>query len=208
MKQSKKRLTILIALSLFGWSTSYANHHGNDPHYDHSAHSDEGYVHSAPKDVESKEDHSDHDHASHEGHDHGEHDHAKTKAGPNGGRILTSVEPHIEFFVTEDRIVQLSFLNDSEEVIAPEKQAVSLIGGDRQNPVRLRFTKKGNVLVSDKALPAGNNLPIVLSIKADAKSKTIREKFNLNLSDCPTCDYLEYACICAHGEEDHEGHDH
>ena len=57
-------------------------------------------------------------------------------------------------------------------------------------------------------LPEGNNLPIVLSIKADAKSKTVREKFNLNLSDCPTCKYKEYACVCEHGEDSHEGHDH
>jgi hypothetical protein len=94
------------------------------------------------------------------------------------------------------------------KAVAPKDQALSLIGGDRQNPVRLRFTKKGSVLLSDKALPEGNNLPIVLSIKADAKSKTVREKFNLNLSDCPTCKYKEYACVCEHGEDSHEGHDH
>ena len=54
-------------------------------------------------------DHKGHDHGS-KGHDHGEgenehgdHDHDTVEAGPNGGRILTSVEPHAEFLVTEDR---------------------------------------------------------------------------------------------------------
>ncbi len=198
MKYKKTLLTTLITFALLSWSTSYADHHGNDADHDHSAHAK----------AKPEEDHSDHDHASHEGHDHGEHDHAEAKAGPNGGRIITSVEPHLEFFVTDARLIQITFLNEDGKAIAPKDQALSLIGGDRQNPVRLRFTKKGNVLVSDNALPEGNNLPIVLSIKADAKSKTIREKFNLNLSDCPTCEYKEYACICEHGEESHEGHDH
>ena len=31
-----------------------------------------------------------------------EHDHEKKIAGPNGGRIITSVEPHVEFLVTKD----------------------------------------------------------------------------------------------------------
>jgi hypothetical protein len=105
-------------------------------------------------------------------------------------------------------MIQLTFLNHEGELVAPGEQVVSLIGGDRQNPVRLRFVSDGSVLLSDQALPEGNNLPVILSIKPNAGSQSIRERFNLNLSDCPTCDYLEYACTCEHGEEDHTGHDH
>ena len=202
MKQKKHLIAALITCMLLAWSTSYADDH------DHSAHAGETHDHDAHKDAKSEDDHSEHDHASHEGHEHEEHGHAETKAGPNGGRIITSVEPHFEFYLTKERKIQITFLSDNGKVIAPKEQVVSLIGGDRQNPVRLRFASKGSVLLSDNALPEGNNLPIILSIKPDAKSKTIRERFNLNLSDCPTCDYLEYACICEHGEEDHEGHDH
>lgn len=208
MKQRKRLLAALISFTLLAWSTSYADDHGHEAGHDHSAHAADAHDHGANKDAKSKDDHSEHDHASHEGHDHGEHAHADAKAGPNGGRIITSVEPHLEFYLTEERKIQITFLNDHGEVIAPKEQVVSLIGGDRQNPIRLRFASKGSVLLSDKALSEGNNLPIILSIKPDAKSKTVRERFNLNLSDCPTCDYLEYACICEHGEEDHEGHDH
>jgi len=205
MKYKKTLLTTLITFALLSWSTSYADHHGNDTDHDHSAH--EGHDHAAHAKAKPEEDHSDHDHEAHED-DHDEHDHGEVKAGPNGGRIITSVEPHLEFFVTDTRLIQITFLDDDGKAVAPKDQALSLIGGDRQNPVRLRFTKKGSVLLSDKALPEGNNLPIVLSIKADAKSKTVREKFNLNLSDCPTCKYKEYACVCEHGEDSHEGHDH
>ena len=87
-------------------------------------------------------------------------------------------------------------------------QIVSLIGGDRSDPFRLAFAKDGSSLISDKPLPAGNDLPAVLQIKDDADSKATIEKFHLNLSDCPNCKYKEYACICEHsGEEDHKHDD-
>jgi len=193
MKNRKNLLTALITCAMLTWNTSYADNHDHEAGHDHSAHAADAQA--AHKDAKSKDDHS-------------EHSEKKAEAGPNGGRIITSVEPHLEFYLTKERKIQITFLNDHGEVIAPEEQVVSLIGGDRQNPIRLRFASKGSVLLSDKALPEGNNLPIILSIKTDAKSKTVRERFNLDLSSCPTCEYKEYACICGHGEEEHKGHDH
>jgi hypothetical protein len=154
----------------------------------------------------------DHDHGDHSGHDHGDHeheghDHDEIKA-PNGGRLVDSVEPHLEFYVDDSGKVKITFLDEEGHVVAPAGQVVNVIGGDRSNPTRLRFSKSGNALVSDKALPEGNNLPIILNIKETPSSKTVRERFNLNLSECPTCDYAEYACVCEHGADDHEGHDH
>jgi len=146
-------------------------------------------------------------------HDHGDHKHEatepkaeeKAKAGPNGGKILHTVEPHVEFFVTKDRKIQFTALGEDGKAIPIADQSISIIGGSRANPTRMSFKKEGDILVSDIAVPEGNMLPLVIQIKATPDSKTVIEKFNLNLSDCPTCDYLEYACICGHGEE---GHDH
>ncbi|MGJ8640677.1 MAG: hypothetical protein ACSHYA_14905 [Opitutaceae bacterium] len=186
MKQKTHLLTALITCALLTWNTSYAtDDHDHHAGHDHSAHAADAHDHDTHKDAKSEDDHSGHDHT-------------EAKAGPNGGRIITSVEPHLEFYLTEERRVQITFLNDDGAVIAPEEPVVSLIGGDRQNPTRLRFTPKGSVLISDKALPESNNLPIILSIKPDAKSKTVRERFNLNLSQCSSCSYKEYACICDH----------
>ena len=166
-----------------------------------------------------EDDHKGHDHAEehadHEGHDHEGHencDHGAAKeAGPNGGRILTEIEPHAELLVTEDRKIQITFLSEEGEKVAPAEQKVTLIGGKRSAPTRMKFTVEDGVLLSDKALPEGMNIPVILQVKGtpDAKTETIR--FNLNLEDCPTCDYLEYACTCDHsadGDDDHEGHDH
>lgn len=137
-----------------------------------------------------------------------EHEHA-AKAGPNGGRLIHEVEPHAEFLVTEDRKVRITFVDDDNKVVAAGAQTVTVTCGDRQNPTRLSFLMDGNSLISDKVLPGGNDFPVVLQIRTDAKAKSVLEKFNLNLKDCPTCDFKEYACICGHehGEEGEGHHD-
>jgi len=133
-----------------------------------------------------------------EGHDHTQHEQSEKKAGPNGGRLITVVEPRAEFFLTADRFAQISFVDDHGEVVAPQGQVVSLIGGDRSDPVRLSFTLVDGVLRSTSPLPDKPNMPIVLSIKPTEDAKAVREKFYLNESECGGCDYQEYACICGH----------
>ncbi len=138
-------------------------------------------------------------------HDH-DHDHEHIVAGPTGGRLFTSVEPHAEFFVNKENKIEIRFFDDDNEPVAPGAQAVSVIMGERSKPTKLAFAKEGDKLISDKAIPAGNLLPTVVQIKTTADAKTVTERFNLNLSDCPTCDYKEYACICDH-EHDHDHDD-
>jgi len=142
------------------------------------------------------DDHADHDH-DHD--DHG-HDHAKKITGPNGGKVITEVEPHAEFFVTADRKVRITFLGDNNKAIAPGTQSVSVACGDRSNPTMLTLAKEayGNSLISSSALPAGNNFPTIVTFKATADAKPVYAKFTLNLSDCPSCKYKEYACTCDH----------
>ena len=129
-------------------------------------------------------------------HDHSDHD--KIVAGPNGGRVITEVEPHLEFFVTEDRKVKITALDDDLKPVAISGQSVTVTGGDRSNPTRMKFEKVGDVLMSDIAFPEGNDFPVVVQVKPGGDAKTITERFNLNLSDCPSCDNKEYACTCDH----------
>lgn len=129
------------------------------------------------------------------------HDHA-AKAGPTGGRLITAVEPHVEFFVTKAKKVEIRFVDDDNKVVLPADQTVKVTLGERSKPTKLTFTKEGDKLVSDQTVPEGNEHPTVVQIKTDAKAKSITEKFNLNLSKCPTCEFAEYACTCEHGEEE------
>ncbi len=137
-----------------------------------------------------------------------DHEHAEKKAGPTGGRLITTVEPHVEFLVTKDKKVEIRFVDDDNKIVPPGEQVISVTLGDRSNPVKLAFTKDGDKLVSDKTVPDGNDYPTVVQIRAKAKAKPVNEKFNLNMKGCPTCQYQEYACTCEHGEDGHEGHDH
>ena len=104
--------------------------------------------------------------------------------------------------MTKDGKVEVRFVDDDNKVVAPGEQIVTVTLGDRSAPTRLSFTKNGDKLVSDKTLPPGNDLPTVVQIKARAGEKTVTEKFNLNLEQCPTCKNKEYACTCAHGHEE------
>ena len=122
------------------------------------------------------------------------------KAGPNGGRILKKGEPHTEFLVTADKKVRITFLNAEDKPVAQEKAEITLTGGDRANPTKLTFTKDGDSYLSDKPLPEGNNVPVVIQIKATADGKTVTEKFGVNLATCGECKHPEYACTCDHAE--------
>lgn len=121
----------------------------------------------------------------------------KIKA-PNGGRIIDSVEPHAEFLVTADKKIEIRFLDEAGKVTAPATQIVTVTTGDRANPTKLAFIRDGDKLVSDKTIPDGQELPVVLQIRAKDGEKPATAKFTLNLAKCATCEHAEYACTCAH----------
>ncbi len=137
----------------------------------------------------------DHGHA--HGHSDG-HDHAPKTAGPNGGKILTAVEPHAEFFVTADRKIQITFLDSDGKPVPPAGQTITVTAGERSAPTTFTFVPSGDTLISEQVLPSGENFPTVVQVKTAPDAKTIVEKFNLNLAKCPSCAYAEYACTCAH----------
>lgn len=136
-----------------------------------------------------------------DGHSHGEggdHSHGPSiEKGPNGGRMVTSVKPHLELLVQEDRKIRLTAVSEADIAIPITTQEANIIGGDRSNPSELDFSKVGKVLVSDAPLPEGLDVPIVLSIIERPGAKVVVEKIQLNLRDCP-CDGLKYACACPH----------
>jgi len=153
------------------------------------------------KDKEHKHEHGD-------DHKHDDHDHAVKKAGPNGGRLMTSVEPHVEFLVMKDRKVQITFVDDDNKPVKPGKQKIRVTAGDRKKPTKMTFEQKGNVLISDVALPAGDDFPVILQVKPSRVKKSVLEKFVLDMTKCPGCKYLEYACTCDHGAHGHGHGDH
>lgn len=109
-----------------------------------------------------------------------------------------SCDSHAEFFVTADRKVQITFVDDHAKAIAPDDQVVTVTTGERSAPVKMTFIKTEKALLSEQTIPAGNNFPVVFQIKTKPDAKTLVEKFTLNLASCPNCNLAEYACICSH----------
>jgi hypothetical protein len=124
--------------------------------------------------------------------------HEKNVAGPNGGRLITEVEPRAEFFVTAEGKVQITFIGEDGKAVAPAGQIVIVTAGERSAPTRLTFNQVGGVLLSEGTLPKGNSFPAVVQIKATPEAKAVAARFNVNLSICSGCSKPEYACTCGH----------
>lgn len=154
---------LLILLALLGTPLAFAD----DKHdHDHSK--------------EAKDEHAEHDHD-----DHDEEAHEKMKKGPNGGMLVDSVTPAVEVSVDKDRRARLVFVGKDNKALPLEKQVVTGTSGERSNPVKLIFApgkdKDANVLISDKALPEGAHVPIILVIKATPEAKAATARFELHL---------------------------
>ena len=127
------------------------------------------------------------------------HVHADKPAAPNGGRVLTEVEPHAELLVTAERKLKLTFLDAAGKPVPPPAGATaSAATGDRSAPTNLAFAAEGGALVSTATLPEGQNLPAVLRIKPGAEAKTVTVRVQINLAKCGECGRPEYACTCGH----------
>lgn len=120
------------------------------------------------------------------------------QAGPNGGRLITAVVPHAEFFVMPDRHVQITFWDEAGSQVTPGEQTVKITTGQRSAPTTLTFVESNGVLRSDGRVPDGNDFPTVVQIKPSPDAKTVVERFYLNTIVCSGCNNAEYACICGH----------
>lgn len=194
----KYTITTLLAIGLpFLSSCGDKNTQAKDEHAGHDHASHEGHDHEGHDHADHEgEGHEGHDHGDHEGHDHGDHHgHEHVKAGPNGGRMIA--EANAEFFVTDSRNVQVTFYGAEDKATSPEGKSVIVLTGERSAPFEMSFKVDGDHLISEQAIPAGNNFPTVVEIDLGGDKK-VEEKFTLNLNECPKCDNKEYACECEH----------
>jgi hypothetical protein len=128
------------------------------------------------------EDH-DHDHEKHEEHeDHDDH----AKKGPNAGHVIESKSGfNLEVTVDKDRKARVIFLDKDMKPIALGEQSITGLAGERSAPTKLSFTKgkdaDANVLIADKALPAGAHVAIILTIKTAPDAKAAVERFEMHL---------------------------
>lgn len=126
-----------------------------------------------------------HDHAAEAKEAPHEHEENVTK-GPNGGHVVASKAGFsIEVSVDKDRKARIVFLDKENKPVALANQSITGIAGERSAPTKLTFAKgkdaDANVLVSDKPLPPGAHVPMILSVKTAPDAKTVTERFELHL---------------------------
>ena len=124
----------------------------------------------------------DHDHSKEEHHKHEE----NVSKGPNGGHVIQSKAGFaFEVTVDKDRKARIIFLDKENKAVALGGQSITGIAGERSAPTKIAFAKgkdaDANVLIADKALPAGEHLPMLLMIKTTADAKAVTERFELHL---------------------------
>jgi hypothetical protein len=117
--------------------------------------------------------------------EHHEHEENITK-GPNGGHVIESKAGFsIEVTVDKERKASIVFIDKENKVVALAEQCISGIAGERSAPTKLAFTKgkdaDANVLISDKALPPGAHVPVILMIKTTPDARAVTERFELHL---------------------------
>lgn len=124
----------------------------------------------------------DHDHGKHKHHAHEE----NVTSGPNGGHVIESKAGFsFEVTVDKERKARIVLLDKNNKPAALGEQSITGIAGERSAPVKLTFAKgkdaDAHVLISDKALPAGAHIPMILTIKTAPDAKAVTERFELHL---------------------------
>lgn len=121
------------------------------------------------------------------GTEHAEEDHEHdAKKGPNGGHVVESKAGFtFEVAVDKDRKARIVFLDKDLKAVPLAAQSITGIAGERSAPVKLTFAKgaeaDANVLISDKPLPAGEHIQMLLMVKPTADAKASTERFELHL---------------------------
>ena len=121
---------------------------------------------------------------------------AKVKAGPRKGRVLEMEGRNAEFFVEKDRTVSIAFYDAAMKPTALAEEVVSGTAEAPSGKAKLEFEKKGKLLVSKTALPAGEHYTVVIQVKSTADAKAKNFRIPLDLSVCKGCSNAEYACTC------------
>ena len=121
----------------------------------------------------------------------------KIKAGPKGGRLLETEPQKTEFFVTKDRKVEIQFYDAAMKPAAPGQQVVNITAEPKSGRAKVDLEKTATGYVSKAALPeSAAPYRIVVQVRPTADAKPQNFRVDLNLAQCGTCKYKEYACIC------------
>lgn len=118
--------------------------------------------------------------------------------GPKGGRLLETAPQKTEFYVNQDRQVEVTFYDSSLKLVAPTGQVVAVTAEPKNGRTTLELEKTATGFVSKGKLPEGEPYRVVVQIREVAGAKPQNFRIEFSLEKCGECHNPEYACTCGH----------
>ncbi len=120
----------------------------------------------------------------------------KIVAGPKGGRLLEVDGQKAEFFVTQDKKIEITFYDAAMKPVAPAEQVVAVIAEARSGRTKVDLEKTATGYISTAPVPEGTPYRVVVQMRSKPGTKPQNFRVDLDLTNCGGCNRAEYACTC------------
>ena len=120
----------------------------------------------------------------------------KIVGGPKGGRLLEAYGQKAEFFMTNDKKIEIIFYDAALKPIAPGEQVVAVTAEPKSGRTKVELEKTATGYVSKAAVPEGTPYRVVVQMRAKPDAKPQNFRVDLDLANCAGCNRGEYACTC------------
>jgi hypothetical protein len=120
----------------------------------------------------------------------------KIVGGPKGGRLLEADGQKAEFFMTNDKKIEIIFYDAALKPIAPGEQVVAVTAEPKSGRTKVELEKTATGYVSKAAVPEGTPYRVVVQMRTKPDAKPQNFRVDLDLANCAGCNRGEYACTC------------
>jgi len=124
------------------------------------------------------------------------HDHEGKIPGPNKGKVMEGDAYHLEFLIMPDRRAAFYFYDEEMEPLPAGTGKIALTTGTRAEMQKLEVSSEEERQVSEGTLPEGSENWAIIQVTHGETNQKKTFRVRLDESDCGSCDFLEYACIC------------
>lgn len=121
---------------------------------------------------------------------------AEVIGGPQGGRLLPSSPQPIEFHVTSDQHVELTFYTADLQPSPAGEAQVTLIAEPVTGRTTVALESTAHGFRSTAPLPPGAPYRLVVQVRAAPGERPQNFRLDLDLHTCGECQRAEYACTC------------
>jgi len=108
----------------------------------------------------------------------------KIVGGPKGGRLLEADGQKAEFFMTNDKKIEIIFYDAALKPIAPGEQVVAVTAEPKSGRTKVELEKTATGYVSKAAVPEGTPYRVVVQMRTKPDAKPQNFRVDLDLANC------------------------